>query len=770
MQQLLKKSIKDIPTGQSSAEGYDYSHLLKPKQLTDGYKLRVSFDSEHNNLKASIHKDGSNSLGEVTGFLDDEEMHPHVLLGLYPKLKGQGFGRAMYEALYSHAYNNHGITTISGGYHTAAAKRIHERLAQKHSLDYKPKPGFPVPNGEPEQGGHYKYVLKDESDIAKAEFQQAGFRHIGTGKIFPVGSFHDIGKLPGGDYENPNDPEDMGGFNVNDYEAGFLDHQGKFYTRHQAAERLGIHRSGPAGEVESSQYFSGAADPTVEAFHVKWPKAPPVAKSELKKYDELDLPFHIQHFVDAVKSGPNSKSGRIEIEALWHLLDGVNTGWDRMIINTSIGPHWFLKHKKTKIILDPIKGTSQNYKLGRPAVNLPVVPSKLAQNLVDKIQGDLAFEEHTKAPELVKSIKNIQPGKILSYNPKTSESLHDYNHILPKQLQTDGYKLQVHHIPRINGVTSRVYSPNGEVAGSVTAFHDIEGGDPVLGIDNSLVKPQFRGQGLGTSLYEAVYAFGSHNLKSKKIVGNEHTSAASAVHKKLAAKHGLNYQPEWKQKQASGPYEYLIKDEIRQPEIGYPDRTPYAPKPDPNNYQLYRSPMGYHLLTPRNIEQWFDSHEDREKYLKWHSRNSKAGIISHEVGIQKTEDSNPPIATSVLVYNEFGQVLIGVRENGKFVFPGGSLEPNEDPKTGAIRELYEESGLIPDSIQHIKTSNNDSGIPIFLFVARVHDQVPHNKNDPDFEVKEWKWINALMGLPPEISQNMAHGRDVLVEHMGWGEI
>lgn len=121
--------------------------------------------------------------------------------------------------------------------------------------------------------------IKDEP-LSKGEFQQAGFRHIKTGGIYPTGSFHDIYLLPGGDYENPNDPNDLGGFNPDDYEAGFLDSEGKFYTRKEAAEKLGIHKEGPAGRVESTQYFSGAADPTEAGFREQWPEAPELHKAE----------------------------------------------------------------------------------------------------------------------------------------------------------------------------------------------------------------------------------------------------------------------------------------------------------------------------------------------------------------------------------------------------------------------------------------------------------------------------------------------------------
>lgn len=53
-------------------------------------------------------------------------------------------------------------------------------------------------------------------------------------------------------------------------------------------------------------------------------------------------------------------------------------------------------------------------------------------------------------------------------------------------------------------------------------------------------------------------------------------------------------------------------------------KTQHAPEPDPQSYQTFQSPMGYHLLTPDGNEQWFDTAEKRDRYLQWHQ--SLSGI------------------------------------------------------------------------------------------------------------------------------------------------
>jgi 8-oxo-dGTP pyrophosphatase MutT (NUDIX family) len=120
------------------------------------------------------------------------------------------------------------------------------------------------------------------------------------------------------------------------------------------------------------------------------------------------------------------------------------------------------------------------------------------------------------------------------------------------------------------------------------------------------------------------------------------------------------------------------------------------------------------------------------------------------------------------VYNENGQVLWGRRQkDGAWTLPGGHLEPGEEPAEGAVRELLEEAGIVPESVNHFGTANTPDGVPVFMFSAHVHDQQPHGRFDPDHEVADWQWVDCLMGVPPEIRQHLAHPRNVVLEHLGW---
>jgi hypothetical protein len=87
--------------------------------------------------------------------------------------------------------------------------------------------------------------------------RQASFRHLTTGVIVNTGCFHDITQLPGGDEAD-----------LAAWEAGFTDRAGRFHDRRDAARLVGL-----SGRLESESYFTGDADPTLEAGHLEaWHK------------------------------------------------------------------------------------------------------------------------------------------------------------------------------------------------------------------------------------------------------------------------------------------------------------------------------------------------------------------------------------------------------------------------------------------------------------------------------------------------------------------
>lgn len=124
--------------------------------------------------------------------------------------------------------------------------------------------------------------------------------------------------------------------------------------------------------------------------------------------------------------------------------------------------------------------------------------------------------------------------------------------------------------------------------------------------------------------------------------------------------------------------------------------------------------------------------------------------------LAKAEDQ--PGVALVTAYNDQGELLLGRRrDNKKWTLPGGHLNPGEDPREGAERELHEETGLRPTSISFLKDYVTSTGVRLHCFSAYVHGE-PHSHLDPDDEVEEWKFVDVSEGLPSRFYNHM-HGPD-----------
>ena len=77
--------------------------------------------------------------------------------------------------------------------------------------------------------------------------RQASFRHLASGAIVNTGCFHDITCLGSGDVD------------LDQWEAGFTDSDGRFYSREEAARAVGL-----CGRLESEGYPPGEGDPPLD--------------------------------------------------------------------------------------------------------------------------------------------------------------------------------------------------------------------------------------------------------------------------------------------------------------------------------------------------------------------------------------------------------------------------------------------------------------------------------------------------------------------------
>jgi ADP-ribose pyrophosphatase YjhB (NUDIX family)/GNAT superfamily N-acetyltransferase len=100
-------------------------------------------------------------------------------------------------------------------------------------------------------------------------------------------------------------------------------------------------------------------------------------------------------------------------------------------------------------------------------------------------------------------------------------------------------------------------------------------------------------------------------------------------------------------------------------------------------------------------------------------------------------------------------VLFGRRsDNGRWTLPGGHLNEGEDPRAGARRELYEETGLDPEGeLKLIDERETESGLKLYTYECTVAG-APSGKNDPDNECQLWAFLDVEDGIPKAVGENM----------------
>lgn len=172
-EELSKMAVKDIPPGEPDGSRFDYNHLLAPTQrgklsLIVKHYPQVGPTGGHTHAMLFSHEGGKRiPIGKVEGIhgidrkTGEAYIEPHSELD--EDYHGLGLGKAMYEALYAHAYHKLGIRKVMGGIHSADAHRVHESLARKHGFEYLPKDrswNESMPHGQ------YGYTLKNE-DLSK---------------------------------------------------------------------------------------------------------------------------------------------------------------------------------------------------------------------------------------------------------------------------------------------------------------------------------------------------------------------------------------------------------------------------------------------------------------------------------------------------------------------------------------------------------------------------------------------------------------------------
>lgn len=104
----------------------------------------------------------------------------------------------------------------------------------------------------------------------------------------------------------------------------------------------------------------------------------------------------------------------------------------------------------------------------------------------------------------------------------------------------------------------------------------------------------------------------------------------------------------------------------------------------------------------------------------------------------------PKLLARIIVANKNGQILIVRRSKTAprraltWEMPGGIIEPEEDPKATALRELQEEAGLAITSADYVYAGTSpDYKYTAFFFFANSDDQ----QVTLSYEHDQYQWVN-----------------------------
>lgn len=105
----------------------------------------------------------------------------------------------------------------------------------------------------------------------------------------------------------------------------------------------------------------------------------------------------------------------------------------------------------------------------------------------------------------------------------------------------------------------------------------------------------------------------------------------------------------------------------------------------------------------------------------------------------------------VIVMNQNGDYLLLQRaedddyEPNKVCFAGGKIEKGEDIKSGALRELKEETGIEEKDANHIETITNSDGTKShYFFTTTTQDFTPSDEH------KAMSWVKNLDSIPSDM--------------------
>lgn len=174
------------------------------------------------------------------------------------------------------------------------------------------------------------------------------------------------------------------------------------------------------------------------------------------------------------------------------------------------------------------------------------------------------------------AIKDLRAGKEM--HPEVQDDFlgskqYDYSHMIKSPLLRKQYQLVLHQYPTADdkGVIARVnliHRPTGALKGYLEGSKDFVETNRAINPSYATIRdPELTGKKFGQAMYGALFAHAHHVMGYRHVTGDTHSTSAHRVHEKLAEKHGWDYKPEFKPRQAPqerpfdgeyGPYQYKL--------------------------------------------------------------------------------------------------------------------------------------------------------------------------------------------------------------------
>lgn len=140
----------------------------------------------------------------------------------------------------------------------------------------------------------------------------------------------------------------------------------------------------------------------------------------------------------------------------------------------------------------------------------------------------------------------------------------------------------------------------------------------------------------------------------------------------------------------------------------------------------------------------------------------------------ETEKKYPRVGVGVMIKNEQGEVLLGLRQGshgaGEWSFPGGHLEMGETIFEAAKRETEDETGLqiydlelisVADEMRYLQS---DGKHYLNIGISGKYQAGEPVLMEPD-KCKEWRWF-SLDNLP----ENLLEGTELMIKNYKQGVI